>query len=131
MTLASATKHSTWWRNATVYQIYPRSFQDSDGDGIGDIPGIIQRLDYLEDLGVDALWLSPIFDSPMHDFGYDIRDYRAIDPTFGTFADFENLLSECSKRGMRVLLDGVFNHTSHLHPWFVESRSSKHNPKRD
>jgi alpha-glucosidase len=120
-----------WWKNGIVYQIYPRSFQDSNGDGIGDIPGIISRLDYLRDLGVDAVWLSPIFQSPMADFGYDISDYRAIDPVFGSLADFDRLLAEAHARGIRVLLDGVFNHTSEKHPWFLESASSRSNPKRD
>lgn len=120
-----------WWAGAVIYQIYPRSFQDSSGDGVGDLPGITRRLDYLQDLGVDALWLSPIFKSPMHDFGYDISDYREIDPVFGTKEDFRELLGEAGRRGIRIILDGVFNHTSHLHPWFVESRSSTSNPKRD
>ncbi|MCB0220595.1 MAG: alpha-glucosidase [Chrysiogenetes bacterium] len=122
---------SPWWSGAVIYQIYPRSFQDGNGDGIGDLPGITRRLDYLQGLGVNALWLSPIFESPMHDFGYDISDYRAIDSVFGTLEDFRTLLREARRRGIRIILDGVFNHTSHLHPWFVESRSSKTNPKRD
>ena len=120
-----------WWSEAVIYQIYPRSFQDSNGDGVGDLPGITRRLDYLQDLGIDAIWLSPIFKSPMHDFGYDISDYREIDPVFGTKEDFRELLSEAGRRGIRIILDGVFNHTSHLHPWFMESRSSTRNPKRD
>lgn len=120
-----------WWQGAVFYQIYPRSFQDSNGDGIGDLAGITQRLDYLQELGVDALWLSPIFESPMYDFGYDISNYRGIDPAFGTLADFKTLLSEAAARKMRIILDGVFNHTSHQHPWFQESRGSTDNPKRD
>lgn len=120
-----------WWQQAVIYQIYPRSFQDGNGDGIGDLRGIISRLDYLQSLGVDALWLSPIFVSPMHDFGYDIADYRAIDPVFGTMDDFKELLREATSRNIRIILDGVFNHTSHEHPWFKESRSSLDNPKRD
>jgi len=120
-----------WWRDGVIYQIYPRSFQDSNGDGIGDLNGITARLDYLAGLGVDALWLSPIYPSPMFDFGYDVSDYEAIDPVFGTLADFDRLLAEAHARGLRVILDLVLNHTSHLHPWFVESRSSRDNPKRD
>jgi alpha-glucosidase len=120
-----------WWRDAVVYQIYPRSFADSNGDGIGDLAGITGKLDYLADLGVDALWLSPIFTSPMRDFGYDVADYCGIDPTFGTDADFDDLLAGVHDRGMRLLLDWVPNHSSSDHPWFVESRSSRDNPKRD
>jgi alpha-glucosidase len=120
-----------WWRDAVVYQIYPRSFADSNGDGIGDLAGITGKLDYLADLGVDALWLSPIFTSPMRDFGYDVADYCAIDPVFGTDADFDELIAGVHDRGMRLLLDWVPNHTSSDHPWFVESRTSRDNPKRD
>jgi len=120
-----------WWKSAVVYQIYPRSFQDSDGDGIGDLAGITSRLGVLADLGVDALWLSPIQTSPMADFGYDISDYRGIDPLFGTMDDFDRLLNEAHSRGIKVLLDIVVNHSSDHHPWFVESRSSRTNPKRD
>ena len=120
-----------WWREAVVYQIYPRSFADSNGDGIGDLAGITGRLDYLADLGVDAVWLSPIFVSPMRDFGYDVADYCAIDPVFGTDADFDELVDGLHRRGMRLLLDWVPNHSSDQHPWFVESRSSRENPKRD
>ncbi len=120
-----------WWRDGVIYQIYPRSFMDANGDGVGDLPGITARLDYLADLGVDALWLSPINVSPMHDFGYDIADYEDIDPLFGTLADFDELLQQAHQRGLKVMLDLVINHTSHLHPWFVESRSSRDNPKAD
>jgi alpha-glucosidase len=120
-----------WWRDGVIYQIYPRSFMDSNGDGVGDLPGITARLDYVADLGVDAIWLSPINTSPMYDFGYDISDYEAIDPVFGTQADFEALLAEAHRRGLKVMLDLVINHTSHLHSWFVESRSSRDNPKAD
>jgi len=120
-----------WWRDAVVYQIYPRSFADSNGDGVGDLAGITSKLDYLADLGVDALWLSPIFTSPMRDFGYDVADYCGIDPVFGTDADFAKLLAGVHQRGMRLLLDWVPNHSSSDHPWFVESRSSRDNPKRD
>lgn len=121
-----------WWQTGVIYQIYPRSFQDSNGDGIGDLHGIVERLDYLShNLDVDAIWLSPIFPSPMHDFGYDVSDYCGIDPMFGTMEDFDRLLEETHKRGMKLLLDLVPNHTSDEHPWFVESRSSRDNPKRD
>lgn len=120
-----------WWQRAVVYQIYPRSYQDSDGDGVGDLRGILRRLDYLEWLGVDAVWLSPIYPSPMADFGYDISDYTNIHPLFGTLEDFDELLQAVHQRGMKLLLDLVPNHTSDQHPWFLESRSSKDNPKRD
>ncbi len=120
-----------WWQSAVVYQIYPRSFQDSNGDGVGDLPGIAARLPYLAELGVDALWLSPIFVSPMADFGYDIANYTAIDPLFGGMADFDALLTAAHARGMKVLLDFVPNHTSDRHPWFLESRSSRASAKRD
>ena len=120
-----------WWRRGVIYQIYPRSFQDSDGDGIGDLAGIRARLDYLAGLGVDAIWISPIYPSPMADFGYDISDYCDIDPIFGTLADFDRLLAEAHARGLRVILDFVPNHTSDQHPWFLESRASRDNPKRD
>jgi len=122
---------AAWWREAVIYQIYPRSFADSNGDGVGDLRGIIDRVGYLADLGVDALWLSPIFRSPMKDFGYDVADYCAIDPVFGTNEDLDALLVALHDRGMRLLLDWVPNHTSDQHPWFVESRSSRQSPKRD
>ena len=114
-----------------VYQVYPRSFQDSNGDGVGDLPGVLRRLDHLVRLGVDALWLSPIYPSPMADFGYDVSDYTGIHPEFGTLADFERLVGAAHARGLRVILDYVPNHTSDRHPWFVESRSSRTDPKRD
>jgi len=124
--------HSHWWQTGVIYQIYPRSFQDSNGDGVGDLPGVIQRLDYLsETLGVDVVWLSPIYPSPMHDFGYDVADYCNIHPLFGSMADFDILLAETHKRGMKLLLDLVPNHTSDQHPWFLESRSNRDNSKRD
>lgn len=124
-------KNHLWWQKGIIYQIYPRSYQDSNGDGIGDLPGIIQRLDYVKNLGVEAIWLSPIFPSPMHDFGYDISDYTAIHPIFGSMADFDRLLTETHQRGLKLVLDLVPNHTSDEHAWFIESRSSRDNPKRD
>lgn len=120
-----------WWKSGILYQIYPRSFQDSNGDGVGDLRGVIARLPYLHDLGVDALWLSPIFPSPMEDFGYDISDYTGVDPLFGTLDDFDALLAAAHDRGLKVILDLVPNHTSDQHPWFLESRRSKSSPKHD
>jgi alpha-glucosidase len=120
-----------WWQRAVIYQIYPRSFQDSNGDGIGDLEGIRRRLDFCVSLGIDAVWLSPIYPSPMADFGYDISNYTAIDPTFGTMRDFDRLLEEIKLRGLKLILDYVPNHTSNQHPWFKESRSSRESPKRD
>jgi len=120
-----------WWQTAAVYQIYPRSFQDGNGDGVGDLPGILRRLPYLVDLGVDAIWLSPIFPSSMADFGYDISDYCNIDPLFGTLADFDALREAAHRYGLKLILDFVPNHTSDRHPWFLESRASRHNGKRD
>jgi alpha-glucosidase len=120
-----------WWQTAVVYEIYPRSFQDSDGDGIGDLSGIIQRLPYLAGLGVDAIWLTPIFKSPMADFGYDISDYTSIDPVFGKQSDFDALLTAAHADGLKIILDLVPNHTSDQHDWFIESRSSRDNAKRD
>ncbi|WP_243291427.1 alpha-glucosidase [Bacillus sp. FJAT-47783] len=121
----------TWWKEAVAYQIYPRSFMDSNGDGIGDLKGVISKLDYLKQLGIDVIWICPIFQSPNDDNGYDIRDYKAILKDFGTMGDFDELLTEVHKRGMKLILDLVINHTSDEHPWFIESRSSKDNPKRD
>jgi oligo-1,6-glucosidase len=120
-----------WWHSAVVYQIYPRSFADANGDGIGDLRGVIDHLDHLEDLGVDVVWLSPIYASPHDDNGYDISDYQAIDPLFGTFDDFDELLAGLHARGMKLVMDLVVNHTSDEHPWFVESASSPQSPKRD
>lgn len=120
-----------WWQKGVIYQIYPRSFQDSDGDGVGDLRGILERLDYLTWLGVDALWISPIYPSPMADFGYDVADYTGIHPLFGTMEDFDRLLEAAHERGLKLLLDLVPNHTSDRHPWFIESRSSRDSPKRN
>jgi len=120
-----------WWKNAVIYEIYPRSFQDSNGDGIGDLNGITQRLDYLKDLGVDAIWLSPVYPSPQVDFGYDISDYKNIDPQYGTLKDFDHLVAEADKRHIRILMDMVMNHSSDKHEWFIQSRSSRDNPYRD
>lgn len=120
-----------WWQNAVVYQVYPRSFQDSNGDGIGDIPGITSRLDYLKELGIDAIWLSPVYASPNDDNGYDISDYEAIHPEFGTMEDMDELIAEGQKRGIRIVMDLVVNHTSDEHNWFVEARKSKDNAYRD
>ena len=120
-----------WWQSAVFYQIYPRSFADGNGDGIGDFIGITQKLDYLKDLGVDGIWLSPHFPSPQFDCGYDVSDYTGVAPEYGTLEDFKTFLDAAHARGIRVILDLVLNHTSHLHPWFIESRSSRDNPKRD
>lgn len=120
-----------WWRDGVIYQIYPRSFADSNGDGFGDLPGILSRLDYLSDLGVDAIWLSPFYPSPDKDFGYDISDHTAVDARYGSLADFDWLVAEAHRRNLRVILDLVLNHTSDRHPWFQESRANRHNPKAD
>ncbi len=120
-----------WWRHALIYEIYPRSFADANGDGVGDLNGITRHLDYLAELGVDAIWIAPFYPSPQVDFGYDISDYNAIDPRYGTMADFERLVAEAQKRHIRVITDLVLNHTSDQHPWFIESRSSRTNPKAD
>lgn len=125
------TSKEPWWKRSVVYQIYPRSFMDSNGDGIGDLQGIISKLNYLEKLGVDVIWLSPIYDSPNDDNGYDIRNYRAIMKEFGTMDDFEQLIDEAKQRGIRIVMDLVVNHTSDEHPWFVESKSSLESPYRD
>ena len=125
------TQDFRWWERGIIYQIYPRSFKDSNGDGIGDLRGIRSTLDYLEWLGIDAIWVSPIFPSPMADFGYDVSNYTDIDPIFGTLADFDDLLADVHARGMKLLLDYVPNHTSDQHPWFLDSRSSRTSAKRD
>ncbi len=128
---SSVAGERDWWKNAVIYEIYPRSFQDSNGDGIGDLNGITSRLDYLKELGVDAIWLSPCYPSPQVDFGYDISDYKNIDPQYGTLADFDRLVAEAGKRHIRILMDMVMNHTSDKHEWFIQSRSSRDNPYRD
>jgi alpha-glucosidase len=119
-----------WWQRGIVYEIYPRSFMDANGDGVGDLRGIIDKLDYLAWLGVDALWLTPIFPSPMVDFGYDVSDYTEIDPVFGDLATMDALVREAHARRLKIVLDFVANHTSDRHPWFLESRSSRSSPKR-
>jgi alpha-glucosidase len=128
---AAAPAADAWWKHAVIYEVYPRSFQDSDGDGKGDIKGIESRLSYLKDLGIDAIWITPMYPSPQIDFGYDIADYQAIDPQYGTMGDLDTLLKSAKSMGIRVIMDIVLNHTSDQHPWFKESRSSLHNPKRD
>lgn len=124
-------KQEAWWRGAVIYQIYPRSYMDANNDGIGDLPGIIQKLPYISRLGVDAIWISPFFKSPMNDFGYDISDYREVDPMFGTMGDFDNLMSEAKSLDVKVVIDQVLSHTSDQHAWFEESRQSRNNPKAD
>jgi oligo-1,6-glucosidase len=120
-----------WWKESVVYEIYPRSFNDSNGDGVGDLPGILERIDYLDWLGVDVIWLGPMYQSPNADNGYDISNYRAIMDEFGTMADFDRLLSALHEHGMKLILDLVVNHTSDEHPWFAASRKSKENAYRD
>jgi alpha-glucosidase len=120
-----------WWRHAVIYELYPRSFQDSNGDGVGDLKGITSRLDYLHDLGIDAIWITPMYPSPGIDYGYDISDYVAIDPLYGSMEDFDRLVAEAKKRDIRIIMDYVINHTSDQHKWFLESRSSRDNPKRN
>ncbi len=123
------TREKDWWRGAVIYQIYPRSFQDSNGDGVGDLLGIVHRLPYIASLGVDAIWISPFFTSPMKDFGYDVSDYCDVDPMFGTLADFDAVIDTAHSLGIKVLIDLVLSHTSDQHPWFVESREDRTNPK--
>ena len=132
--LAPQTQTATdapWWRGAVIYQIYPRSFLDSNNDGVGDLPGAIEGLDHVASLGVDAIWLSPFFTSPMRDFGYDVSDYRDVDPIFGTLADFDALIDKAHRLGLKVIIDQVYSHTSDEHAWFEESRQSRTNPKAD
>lgn len=129
--LAARTVTAEWWRGAVIYQVYPRSFADSNGDGTGDLPGLIGKLDYIASLGVDAIWVSPFYRSPMADFGYDISDYRDVDPVFGSLEDFDRLLAESHRRGLRVIVDQVLSHSSDRHPWFEESRRSRDNAKAD
>ncbi|MXO61010.1 DUF3459 domain-containing protein [Altererythrobacter salegens] len=131
MASADAAALSPWWRGAAIYQIYPRSFQDSDGDGIGDLPGITRRLPHIADLGADAIWISPFFPSPMRDFGYDISDFCGVDPVFGTLADFDALVARAHEFGLKVLIDQVYAHSSDLHPWFAESRAATDSDKAD
>ena len=129
--MASYDSSLPWWKAGPIYQIYPRSFLDTNGDGVGDLEGIRQKLDYLQELGVRGIWLSPIYPSPLYDFGYDISNYHDIDPVFGNLDTFKNLVREAEQRDIAVIMDMVLNHSSHLHPWFIESRSSRDNPKRD
>jgi alpha-glucosidase len=129
--LYAGSQDEVWWKHAVIYEIYPRSFQDSNGDGVGDLNGITERLDYLKDLGIDAIWIAPCYPSPQVDFGYDISDYQNIDPMYGTLADFDRLTAEANKRNIRVIMDAVLNHTSDKHAWFIESASSRTNPKAD
>ena len=124
-------QNTEWWRNSVIYQIYPRSFCDANGDGIGDLPGITQKLDYVQSIGVDAIWISPFFKSPMADFGYDVSDYRDVDPIFGKLEDFDQLIAAAHERGLKVIIDQILSHSSDQHPWFEESRSSRDNPKAD
>lgn len=128
---ATPSTDNTWWKHAVIYEIYPRSFQDSNGDGIGDLNGISQRLDYLHNLGVDAIWISPMYPSPQVDFGYDISNYEAVDPQYGSLADFDRLMAEAKRHNIRIILDMVLNHTSDKHQWFLEAASSRSNPKHN
>jgi oligo-1,6-glucosidase len=129
-TIVTVDRPTDWWKSAVVYQIYPRSFADSNGDGVGDILGITSRLDYLVDLGIDVVWLSPVYASPMDDNGYDISDYQDVDSIFGTLEDLDRLIAGLHERGIKIVMDLVVNHTSDEHPWFVESRDPA-SPKRD
>ena len=129
--MSSKTVEPPWWRGAVIYEIYPRSFYDSNGDGVGDLQGIIERLDYVAGLGVDAIWIAPFFKSPMADFGYDVADYRSVDPMFGSMDDFDRLLKKAHELGLKVMIDQVLSHTSSEHDWFRDSRESRGNPKAD
>jgi alpha-glucosidase len=124
-------RHKDWWREAVIYQVYPRSFMDSNGDGVGDLPGITKKLDYIVELGVDIVWISPFFTSPMRDFGYDVANYCDVDPLFGTLADFDQLVARAHQLGLKIMIDQVLSHSSDQHPWFIESRQSRTNPKSD
>ena len=124
-------KETPWWKRAVIYQVYPRSFADSNGDGVGDLPGVIAHLDYLQTLGIDAIWLSPVYCSPQYDNGYDISDYRGIDPLFGTMEDMERLIAEAGARGIRIVMDLVLNHSSDEHPWFLSAKSDRESPYHD
>ena len=130
-TIITKASSLPWWKNAVIYQIYPRSFQDSNNDGIGDLQGIIQRLPYLEKLGIDAIWLSPVCRSPQDDNGYDISDYQDIDPMFGTLEDIDKLIQTAKKHNIRIIVDLVLNHSSDEHRWFLEAKKSKTNPYHD
>ncbi|CAN5819543.1 alpha-amylase family glycosyl hydrolase [soil metagenome] len=127
----AATTSADWWREAVIYQVYPRSFMDSNGDGIGDLRGVTAQLDYIVELGVDIVWISPFFTSPMHDFGYDVADYCDVDPLFGSLADFDQLVQKAHALGLKVMIDQVLSHTAEAHPWFTASRQNRHNPKAD
>ena len=129
--ITTPNSSAEWWRGCVIYQVYPRSYQDANGDGIGDLAGIRQRLPYIVSLGVDALWISPFFKSPMKDYGYDISDYQEIDPMFGSLKDFDLLLGEAHEFGLKVMIDLVLNHSSDQHPWFIESRKNRDNDKAD
>ncbi len=131
MTQTSTTTHPNWWKEAIIYQVYPRSFLDTNGDGVGDLAGITDKLDYIASLGVDIVWLSPFFTSPMKDFGYDIADYCDVDPLFGNLADFDKLIAKAHRLGLKIMIDQVMSHTADTHPWFVDSRKSRDNPKSD
>ena len=131
MTQISTTANPNWWKEAIIYQVYPRSYLDTNGDGVGDLAGITEKLDYIASLGVDIVWLSPFFKSPMKDFGYDIADYCDVDPLFGTLADFDKLIGKAHGLGLKIMIDQVMSHTADTHPWFVESRKSRDNPKSD
>jgi alpha-glucosidase len=131
MSMPMSARSTPWWKGAAVYQIYPRSFQDSNGDGVGDLAGITRRLDYVASLGVDAIWISPFYTSPMRDFGYDVADYCGVDPVFGTLADFDTLVARAHALGLKVIVDQVYAHTSDLHPWFAESRAGRESERAD
>jgi alpha-glucosidase len=131
MSVTQQKKSADWWREAVIYQVYPRSFMDSNGDGVGDLPGITSKLDYIAALGVDIVWISPFFTSPMRDFGYDVSDYCDVDPLFGTLADFDRLVARAHELGLKIMIDQVLSHSSDQHPWFVESRQDRTNPKAD